>query len=123
MDGVRVTLLEGKKNKTEKGWNIPLLSYHADGVGIFFRRAGIISGKHYHKGNSPSRTPEKGILIDGKAKFYCKNLETGDEQETFVEAPVSWEIDPMIYHEMHMITDCTFIERIHEQDGNDFFFL
>jgi len=123
MEGVIMTSLEDQKNKTEKGWNISIYPYKTQGLGLFSRKEGIVSGKHYHKGNSPSRNPEKGILISGKAKFYCKNLLTEEEQEYHVEAPMSWEIFPMIYHEMHMITDCTFVERIHEQDKEDFFFL
>lgn len=123
MDGVTITNLDNTKRITEKGWNINIADFNSSGVGLFMRKQGIVAGKHYHKGNSPSRTPEHGVLISGKAKFVCKNLDTQEEMAIEVQAPAQWKIDPMIYHEMHMITDCLFIERTHEEDANDFFFL
>ncbi|MCB9798669.1 hypothetical protein H6758_03010 [Candidatus Nomurabacteria bacterium] len=123
MKGVVFENLNDTKRITEKGWNIAIANFATQGVGIFFRKQGIVGGKHYHKGNSPSRTPEHGVLISGKARFICRNLDNGEEQAFDAEAPTSWKIDPMIYHEMHMVTDCVFIEKTHKDDPTDFFYL
>lgn len=77
---------------------------------ICFRKAGSISGQHYHKGISLTKNPEILILASGTASLRWKPVQEAEMKETQIEAPAKIEIYPYIWHELIAITDCTFLE-------------
>lgn len=77
---------------------------------VCFRKAGSVSGRHYHKGLSLTKDPEILILASGTLTLNWKNINTLTTESIFVEAPVKIEILPYIWHELIALTDCTFIE-------------
>lgn len=78
---------------------------------IVYRKAGSISGRHYHKGISDTKKPEVLILLSGKCTFNWKHIDDTDIQTAEYEGPVHFEIPPLIWHELIPITDCTFVEQ------------
>ena len=78
---------------------------------IVYRKAGTISGRHYHKGLSATKNPEILILLSGTCTFNWKHIEDSEVQTAKYEAPVQFEIPPEIWHEIIPVTDCTFIEQ------------
>lgn len=77
---------------------------------VCFRKAGSVSGRHYHKGLSLTKDPEILILASGTLTLNWKNINTQSKESFFIEAPVKIEIQPYIWHELIAFTDCTFIE-------------
>lgn len=77
---------------------------------VCFRKAGSISGRHYHKGLSLTKNPELLILAQGNITINWRQLPNKELQSIWVEGPARIEIPPYIWHELAAITDCTFIE-------------
>lgn len=77
---------------------------------IGFRKAGSVSGRHYHKGLSLTKNPEILILASGTAQLNWRKVNDNVTEQVFVEAPVKIEIPAYIWHELLALTDCTFIE-------------
>lgn len=78
---------------------------------IVFRKAGSISGRHYHKGLSATKNPEILILLSGTCTFNWKHIDDAEVQTTEYTGPIKFEIAPYIWHEIIPVTDCTFIEQ------------
>lgn len=78
---------------------------------IVFRKAGTISGRHYHKGLSATKNPEVLILLNGTCTFNWKHIEDAEVQTAQYSAPVHFEIPPLVWHEIIPDTDCTFMEQ------------
>lgn len=109
MKGVEIESLEmigqngfGKTMKID-------LNQKAEGL-LAFRKAGSVSGRHYHKGESAGKNPEKLTLVNGVARLKCHNLVTKEHEEYHVKAPVSIKIAPMVWHEVTALTDIVFVE-------------
>mgnify|MGYP001600946164 CR=1 FL=1 len=110
MDGVKIDRLEPVDPKDWRGptreWKFP------DGhqITVFERKKGTKFGMHYHKGEDPSKNPERFYLVRGcmKATFTSRNSE--EREEHVVEAGQMFEIHPNVYHAMEAIEDCVFIE-------------
>lgn len=77
---------------------------------ICFRKAGSISGRHYHKGLSLTKDPEVLILASGNIQFNWRKANQSNTEQVFVEAPAKIDIPAYTWHEIIAITDCTFIE-------------
>ena len=41
---------------------------------IIFRKAGTVSGRHYHKGISPTKDPEIFVLLTGNCTVNWRNI-------------------------------------------------
>lgn len=65
----------------EKGSTHELEAINHPGMLLASRKAGAEFGKHWHKGNSPSKNPEKLLLLSGRMKVWLKHLDSGQEQE------------------------------------------
>ena len=77
---------------------------------LCYRKAGVISGNHFHTGKDVSKNPERVLLISGKI-----NLITYDGEET-IEQIVEKEaseitIEPNILHSYISLNDSIFIEQ------------
>lgn len=78
---------------------------------IVYRKAGTVSGRHYHKGLSQTKNPEILILLSGSCTINWKHIDEAEIQTAQYEAPVHFEIPTFIWHEIIPTTDCTFIEQ------------
>src|SRR5690606_892369 len=77
---------------------------------IVFRKAGTISGRHYHKGLSMTKNPEILILCQGKIQLNWRNPNSRKLDTLLIDAPKKIEIAAFVWHEVIAITDCCFIE-------------
>lgn len=77
---------------------------------IVYRKAGTVSGRHYHKGGSITKNPEILLLLSGQCTFNWKHIDNEQIQSATYDAPIRFEIPPMVWHEIIPTTDCTFME-------------
>ncbi len=77
---------------------------------VCFRKAGSVSGRHYHKGISLTKNPEILILAQGNLTLNWRPVNETELHSVWVEAPAKIEIPPYIWHELIAVTDCAFIE-------------
>ena len=77
---------------------------------LVYRKAGTISGQHYHKGKSPGKNPEEMLLVQGSITMNWKNLETNVSDTITIEAPSRVIIEANVWHEVKALTDIIFIE-------------
>jgi mannose-6-phosphate isomerase-like protein (cupin superfamily) len=75
-----------------------------------YRKAGSISGRHYHEGKTHQKNPEIFIILNGEAELYAKNLNTAEEIRETIKEPSFIEIYPFVWHEVKALTDFVFIE-------------
>jgi hypothetical protein len=78
-------------------------------VTIYHRKAGITFGEHFHKGEDPSKNPERFFLIKGKLKLSATN-KNQEKFEEIIEENTEIIISPYVFHKMEAITDVSFIE-------------
>ena len=74
------------------------------------RKKGSINGEHYHKWNIKSKSPEVFYLAEGEVKIIAIDMYTLQRKEYIVKKYSTIEIPPMIYHEVHALTDIILIE-------------
>lgn len=87
--------------------------YYHERIGqqlIIFRKAGTVSGRHYHKGLSLTKDPEIFFLLTGTCTVNWRNINDGTMQTANLIGPVKLEIPAFTWHELVMHTDCTCIE-------------
>jgi len=77
---------------------------------IAFRKAGSVSGRHYHKGISLNKNPEIIILCHGALQLNWRAPNSNAVQSLFIEGPKKIDIPAFIWHEIVAKTDCCFIE-------------
>jgi len=77
---------------------------------IVFRKAGTVSGRHYHKGISITKNPEIFILLSGTCIVNWREVNSSMLHTATITGPVYMEIPPYTWHEFVTETDCTFIE-------------
>lgn len=87
---------------------------------LAFRKAGSVSGNHYHKGISEGKRPERLLLLSGKAMLEWKHVEDKEWKNKEITAPCLLEIDPNTVHKIKAISDIGFMEfnslEEHKQD-------
>jgi dTDP-4-dehydrorhamnose 3,5-epimerase-like enzyme len=77
---------------------------------VCFRKAGSVSGRHYHKGISLTKDPEILILASGNVQLNWRKVNSKEMHSILAEGPAKIEIPAYIWHEVVAVTDCTFIE-------------
>lgn len=77
---------------------------------ICFRKAGSVSGRHYHKGLSLTKNPEIIVLLHGVMTLNYRNVNDTAIQSMQIEGPLKIEIPPYIWHEFINVSDCSFLE-------------
>lgn len=119
MNGIRISKLE-EIGENDSGQTFGFENQRTGQFLLGQRNAGSISGRHFHQGKSPGKNPEILLLVSGKAEIFCRDIQTGEEMRQQVSAPARIEISPNIWHELHAITDITFLEfnslKEHQQD-------
>jgi dTDP-4-dehydrorhamnose 3,5-epimerase-like enzyme len=86
---------------------------------LVYRKAGTISGQHYHKGKSPGKNPEEMLLVQGSITMHWKNLETNESDTITIEAPSRVIIESNVWHEVKALTDIIFIELNSLAEGSE----
>ena len=86
---------------------------------LVYRKAGTISGQHYHKGKSPGKNPEEMLLLQGSITMNWKNLQTNVSDTIIIEAPSRVIIEANVWHEVKALTDIIFIELNSLVDGSE----
>jgi hypothetical protein len=83
-----------------------------------YRKAGAISARHYHKGESIGKNPEKLILFSGEITINWFDVRNeaikGTEKVT---APAIITVYPYAWHEVIADTDMIFLELNTLEDG------
>lgn len=98
------------KGQDDRGYTAEYLHDRCGDQLVVFRKAGTVSGRHYHKGISATKNPEIFILLNGTCTINWKHVEEEEIQSLQLHAPAKMEIPPMIWHEVIADTDCTFLE-------------
>ena len=86
---------------------------------VAYRKAGSISGRHYHKGIAKQKNPEKIIIMEGIASlnwFEVNGTRKGVEK---LNAPALVEIEPWAWHEVIAETDMIVLELNGLNDAKD----
>lgn len=78
-------------------------------VTIYKRKKGSLSGTHYHKGNDPSKNPERFFLVEGQLLLKALNRQ-GQQLEEVIKAGTEFLIYPNILHSMKALTNIIFLE-------------
>ena len=86
---------------------------------LVYRKAGTISGQHYHKGKSPGKNPEEMLLVQGSITMNWKNLGTEEQGTITIEAPSRVIIEANVWHEVKALTDIIFIELNSLAEGSE----
>jgi hypothetical protein len=119
MDKIRITKPE-HLSTNERGSTYQIFTRATEGFMLAFRKAGSVSGNHWHEGNSRGKNPEILLLVNGEAEIYARDLETAEELAEKLKAPALVEIDAGVLHKLNAITDCSFLEfnslEEHKQD-------
>ena len=95
-------------NTNGKTWKF--LSHFKGEFLLNLRRAGTVSEKHFHNGDSPQKDPEVLILIQGKLELYYQDCKTGEGQTIVIRSPSRVEIYPNTWHKIKARTEVTFLE-------------
>jgi hypothetical protein len=86
---------------------------------LVYRKAGTVSGQHYHKGISPGKNPEDLLLVQGTAKLHWKDLKTNKEETIELVAPIRVLVPANTWHALTAITDIVFVELNSLADGSE----
>lgn len=98
------------KRLDERGSIYELLIRPTKHVYVMHRKAGTISGDHYHLGNIASKSPETFYVVSGKVRLVVRNIDT-DEKETHELGENTFlQIPARIHHQFIALTDFSFLE-------------
>ncbi len=86
---------------------------------LVYRKAGTISGQHYHKGKSAGKNPEEMLLVQGSIQMEWKNLFTEEKGNLTIEAPSRVIIEANVWHEVKALTDIIFLELNSLAEGSE----
>jgi hypothetical protein len=86
---------------------------------LVYRKAGTVSGQHYHKGISAGKNPEDMLLVQGSANLHWKDLKTNKEETVELIAPVRVLIQANVWHELIAVTDIVFVELNSLAEGSE----
>ncbi|TNE82342.1 MAG: hypothetical protein EP332_00255 [Bacteroidetes bacterium] len=98
----------------ERGVTAEIDSLNRGGKYILaYRKAGSLSGNHYHQGISAMKDPEVVFLLQGKVNIrYARVADgnKGEEQSIQAEAPARIEVAKNTWHLMEFLSDACFFE-------------
>ena len=85
---------------------------------VAYRKKGSASGRHYHKGLSENKNPEKIILMQGEITLNWFNVQGEEKGIEKISAPALIVIEPYAWHEVIAETDIMILELNSFEDGN-----
>lgn len=77
---------------------------------VAYRKAGSVSGRHYHKGLAPKKNPEQIIVMQGEALLNWHDVRSDRSGSVIITAPSLVEIEPWAWHEVISQTDIIVFE-------------
>jgi hypothetical protein len=87
---------------------------------LAYRKAGSVSGNHYHSGKSDGKNPERLLLLSGNAKLEWRKINSEVWQSCDLVAPCMVEIESNTIHILSALSDISFLEfnslEEHKQD-------
>ena len=86
---------------------------------LVYRKAGSVSGNHYHKGSSAGKNPEDMLLVQGKAILQWKDMITNQAETVELVAPTRVLIQANVWHQMTATTDIVFVELNSLAEGSE----
>ncbi|HTJ10623.1 MAG TPA: hypothetical protein VL547_01295 [Dinghuibacter sp.] len=84
---------------------------------VTYRRAGSISGRHYHEGIRPGKNPERLVLLKGDILLNWKDVRGDDRGSEPVTGPAQITIPAGVWHEVVAVTDFVMLELNSATDG------
>jgi mannose-6-phosphate isomerase-like protein (cupin superfamily) len=81
---------------------------------VLHRKKGTVSGRHYHKGLNP----ETFYVAKGTVKLVTRASNRSRSEEHVIEKNHLFEIPPLVYHELHALTDLILLEFHVKDDSN-----
>lgn len=109
MKGVEIIKLEIVK-ENEKGMTFQFKNRPSGKILFAKRKAGTLSGAHYHAGKSKMKDPEILVFLSGKSEMYFKDLKTSEETRVTIDYPAMIKISSNVYHEANALTDIIFLD-------------
>jgi hypothetical protein len=97
-------------SKDNRGQTSELLFERSGKVLFAHRKAGSVSGNHYHKGQQEHKNPEVLWIMMGTVLFKYRKITDNQWQEEQLEGPCKIEIFPNVMHVLEGITDFCMIE-------------
>jgi quercetin dioxygenase-like cupin family protein len=85
---------------------------------VAHRKAGSASGRHYHKGVSANKNPEKLILMKGEVEVNWKNMLGEQQGSARATGPALIVIPANLWHEVIALTDFVMLELNALKDGH-----
>lgn len=79
-------------------------------VTAYIRRRDVFFGNHYHRGEDPSKNPEKMFLVKGVVRLIAEDGVAKKYLDTIVKEGYEIRIYPNILHSMLALTDVIFLE-------------
>jgi dTDP-4-dehydrorhamnose 3,5-epimerase-like enzyme len=77
---------------------------------VAYRKAGSVSGRHYHKGLAPKKNPEQILVMQGEALLNWHDVRSDRSGSEIITAPSLVEIEPWAWHEVISQTDIIVFE-------------
>jgi oxalate decarboxylase/phosphoglucose isomerase-like protein (cupin superfamily) len=102
----KVPILQKNERGTSHGFSARESKYFT----VLTRREGSISGNHYHKGKTKSKSPEILYFVKGRAKLAVEDTKTGEKEVHEINENTKVEIPAGIYHKVTALTDIIFLE-------------
>ena len=124
MKGVSIRQIEPVDMHDPKGLTYELFKgIHGMQVTYCTRNVGKIFGDHYHRGDDPSKNPERVVLLSGSCAFIaCNGVET--EIHFLNQTPLEIIIQPSVIHAFFPRENISFIEyrsTVYNHENNDTF--
>jgi len=119
---MKITPLE-LAGSDERGYTCEYLHERSGEQLIVYRKAGTVSGRHYHKGLSATKNPEIFIVLHGDCKVNWRHIDEAEMHSASVSGPVKLEMPPNVWHELVMETDCCCLElnSLEEHNADTFY--
>ena len=92
------------------GETYEVLNSGGEGMLVAYRKAGSLSGNHYHKGQVEVKNPEQLLLLQGEVDVVATHLESDISVESKATSPCRVEFYPNWIHTIKARTDVLFIE-------------
>ncbi len=110
---------------------LPLLKFHEDERGsthvfdldksgqfiVAYRKKGSLNARHYHKGLSNNKNPERIIIMQGAATINWIDTRNGEKGVAKAIAPAMVEITAWVWHEVVADEDMVVFELNALADG------
>lgn len=117
-NGVQIKKLD-KIGEDERGATYVFEQFRTGQFMVAERRAGSVSGNHYHTGKHPYKRPEQLVLMKGRILLHWRSLDGSEKGSIDVEAPSTIHIAENIWHQVLAVEDFVMLELNGTEAGID----